>query len=121
MQASKQIPFEDPLVLNIVRGIYLLSNVIIAGVYLYVQSKIDAKRDMTTLKYVEPAPMGSQEEPKLVTTTIHAYDTQKVREAFKAQLMGCGMMGIMHLYMKYTNPLCIQVRSAALLITFSTF
>lgn len=63
---------------------------------------------MTTLKYVEPAPMGSSEEGKLVTTTIHAYDTQQVRTAFRGQLMGVAMMAFMHIYMKYTNPLLIQ-------------
>ncbi len=63
---------------------------------------------MTTLKYVEPAPMGSAEEPKLVTTTIHAYDLQQLRAQFKSQLMGVGMMGVMHLYFRYTNPLLIQ-------------
>lgn len=64
--------------------------------------------DMTVLKYVEPAPMGSTEEPKAVTTTVHAYDLQQLRGLFKAQLMGVGMMGVMHLYFKYTNPLLIQ-------------
>lgn len=52
--------------------------------------------------------MGSTEEPKAVTTTVHAYDTQQLRGLFKAQLMGVGMMGVMHLYFKYTNPLLIQ-------------
>jgi hypothetical protein len=52
--------------------------------------------------------MGSTEEPKAVTTTIYAYDLQQVRALFKSQLMGCGMMAFMHLYMKYTNPLLIQ-------------
>lgn len=64
--------------------------------------------DMTTLKYVEPAPMGSTEEGKLVTTTIHAYDTAQLKQAFRSQLMGMGMMVVMHLYFKYTNPLLIQ-------------
>jgi hypothetical protein len=63
---------------------------------------------MTVIKYVEPAPMGSAEEPKSVTTTIYAYDTQQLRSLFKAQLMGIGMMGVMHIYFKYTNPLVIQ-------------
>lgn len=63
---------------------------------------------MTTLEYVEPPQMGSQDEPKLVTTTIHAYDSARVKEAYKQQLMGCGMMAFMHLYLKYTNPLLIQ-------------
>lgn len=63
---------------------------------------------MTTLKYVEPAPVGSSEEPKLVTTTIHAYDSSQVKQLFRSQAMGVAMMMFMHLYMKYTNPLLIQ-------------
>jgi hypothetical protein len=64
--------------------------------------------DMTVVKYVEPAPMGSGEEPKFVATTVKAYDLQKLRELYKAQLMGVGMMAVMHIYFKYTNPLLIQ-------------
>lgn len=63
---------------------------------------------MTVLKYVEPAPMGSTEEPKAVTTTVHAYDLSQLRGLFKSQVMGVGMMAVMHLYFKYTNPLLIQ-------------
>jgi len=63
---------------------------------------------MTTLKYVEPAPMGSSEEPKLVTTTIHAYDKGQAKQMLRGQMMGIAMMGFMHVYMKYTNPLLIQ-------------
>lgn len=63
---------------------------------------------MTVLKYVEPAPLGSTEEPKAVTTTVHAYDIEQLRGLFKSQLMGVGMMAVMHLYFKYSNPLLIQ-------------
>jgi hypothetical protein len=52
--------------------------------------------------------MGSAEEPKLVTTTVHAYDLAQLKALYKAQLMGVGMMAVMHGYMKYTNPLLIQ-------------
>lgn len=52
--------------------------------------------------------MGSTEEPKLVTTTVQAYDLTQLKAAFKSQLMGVGMMGVMHLYFKYTNPLLVQ-------------
>ncbi|KAK3114525.1 phosphate transporter (Pho88) [Teratosphaeriaceae sp. CCFEE 6253] len=108
MQVSKKIPFEDPNVLNGIRALYVVSNLIIAGVYFYTKMQIDKKRDMTVLKYVEPAPMGSTEEPKAVTTTVHAYDLSQLRGLLKAQLMGVGMMGVMHIYFKYTNPLLIQ-------------
>ncbi|KAI8940982.1 hypothetical protein NX059_002232 [Plenodomus lindquistii] len=108
MQISKKVPFDNPDVLNAVRGLYIVSNIIILGIYLYVQAQINKKNDMTVVKYVEPAPMGSGEEPKFVATTVKAYDLQKLRELFKAQLMGVGMMGVMHIYFKYTNPLLIQ-------------
>lgn len=52
--------------------------------------------------------MGSAEEPKLVTTTVHKYDSDQMKALYKAQLMGVGMMAVMHLYFKYTNPLMIQ-------------
>ncbi|KAI9807630.1 MAG: hypothetical protein M1825_005571 [Sarcosagium campestre] len=108
MQVSKKVPFDDPLVLNGVRAAYVLSNLIILGIYLVVQRSINKNKDMTTLKYVEPSPMGSTEEPKLVTTTVHAYDLSQLRSLYKSQLMGVGMMAVMHLYFKYTNPLLIQ-------------
>jgi hypothetical protein len=46
MQASKKIPFDDPMVLNGVRALYVLSNVFILGVYLYVKAQIDKKKGM---------------------------------------------------------------------------
>lgn len=52
--------------------------------------------------------MGSSEEGKLVTTTVQAYDSQQIKANFRSQLTGLAMMGFMHIYMKYTNPLLIQ-------------
>lgn len=46
MQASKKVPFEDPNVLNGVRALYVVSNLIIAGIYVYVQLQINKKRGM---------------------------------------------------------------------------
>ncbi|KAF8245728.1 inorganic phosphate transport PHO88 [Wilcoxina mikolae CBS 423.85] len=108
MQVSKRIPFEDPTWLNGIRGMYILSNIIIVGIYLLVAKKIKTKNDHTTLKYLEPAPPMSGEEPKLVTTTVSEYDNSQLKAAFKGVLMGVGMMAVMHIYFKYTNPLLIQ-------------
>jgi hypothetical protein len=44
MQVAKKIPFEDPNVLNICRAVYVLSNLIILGVYLYTKTIIDKKK-----------------------------------------------------------------------------
>lgn len=123
MQLSKKVPFENPDILLLVRGLYIASNLIILSLYLYTQTKINKKKgtpispswdhllmaiDMTTLKYVEPAPMGTNEEPRPVTTTNMEYDKGQLRQLIKGQVMGVGMMAVMHLYMKYTNPLLIQ-------------
>lgn len=50
MQLAKKVPFEDPDVLMLVRGMYILSNVIILGVYLYTQSKINKKNGMLSIQ-----------------------------------------------------------------------
>ena len=44
MQVSKKVPFEDPNVLMGVRALYIVSNLIIAGIYLYVQAQINKKK-----------------------------------------------------------------------------
>jgi len=44
MQLSKKIPFEDPQVLMGVRILYVVSNLFIFGMYLYVQTQINKKK-----------------------------------------------------------------------------
>ena len=44
MQVSKKIPFDDPSVLSAVRALYVVSNVLIAGIYFYVKLQIDKKK-----------------------------------------------------------------------------
>lgn len=43
MQISKKVPFDDPNVLNGVRALYIVSNIIIAAIYFYVQLQINKK------------------------------------------------------------------------------
>lgn len=44
MQASKKIPWEEEWVLNGVRIMYVVSNLLIAGIYLYTKMQIDKKK-----------------------------------------------------------------------------
>lgn len=48
MQVAKRVPFEDENVLNGVRGLYVLSNILIVGLYLYTRSVIMKKNGMNT-------------------------------------------------------------------------
>ena len=49
MQASKKVPFEDPNVLNGVRGLYIVSNLIMVAIYVYVGMQIDKQKGMAQL------------------------------------------------------------------------
>lgn len=44
MQLAKKIPFENPEILMMVRGLYVLSNLIILSIYLFTQKKINTKK-----------------------------------------------------------------------------
>lgn len=44
MQVSKKIPFDDPTVLNGVRALYLVSNLIMFSVYFYIGMQIKKKK-----------------------------------------------------------------------------
>ena len=109
MQLARKINFEDPTTLQYVRIGYFLSNVIIFLVYFLQYRSITAKNDMTTLKYVEPAsPMSGKTEPELITTTVKEYDLLELQKGGKSVAMGLAMMGVMHLYFKFSQPLLVQ-------------
>lgn len=44
IQVAKKVPFEDPNVLNAVRAMYAISNLIILGIYYYIKLQIDRKK-----------------------------------------------------------------------------
>ena len=121
MQLGKRIDWEDKDVLLKVRLVYLLSNIIVFALYAYIYTRILKKNgsitsslsplncaDQTVLKYVDSPQPFSQEQPPLVTTTVQDYDTTQIKSGVKAAFMGIGMMGVMHLYFGYSQPLLVQ-------------
>ncbi|TFK32757.1 inorganic phosphate transporter [Crucibulum laeve] len=108
MQVARKIPFDDPIVLNYVRIAYVGVQLAILGVYYYISTVVKKKNDQAVLKYVEPASPMSQDEPKLVTTTVRDYDLAEVSKLLRSAYMGIAMMAFMHGYLKYTQPLFIQ-------------
>ena len=59
MQVSKKIPFDDPNVLMGVRALYIVSNLLIAGIYFYTKMQIDKKRGMF-INYKKQQPESRQ-------------------------------------------------------------
>lgn len=108
MQVARKIDFNDPQVLTWVRIAYVTVQVVILGAYYFVSMKIKQKNDQTVLKYVEPASPMSKDEGQLVTTTVRDYDLGETSKLIRSQLMGLAMMGFMHGYLKYTQPLFVQ-------------
>ena len=70
MQLSKKIPFDDPTVLNGVRAAYVLSNLMILGVYLYVRSKIYARKGSSGWGPYCDAGLGSFSLSSLLTRLL---------------------------------------------------
>ncbi|KAF4609787.1 hypothetical protein D9613_012072 [Agrocybe pediades] len=109
MQLARKIPFDDPEVLNYVRIAYVVAQVIVLATYYYVSMTIKRKNDQTVLKYVEPAsPMSGEQQGTLVTTTVRDYDLSETSKLLRSAYMGIAMMGVMHVYFKFTQPLFIQ-------------
>ncbi|KAH9964708.1 inorganic phosphate transporter [Lactifluus volemus] len=108
MQVARKVPFDDPQVLEYVRIGYIASQAIALVAYYYASSKIKAKNDQTMLKYVEPASPMSQGSGKLVTTTVRDYDLAETSKLVKGVYTSIAMMGFLHLYLKYSQPLFVQ-------------
>ncbi len=66
MQASKKIPFEDPNVLLGVRVLYVLTNLIIIGIYVYVGMQIDKKKGNISPS-TPPQPSAPPRNPEMLS------------------------------------------------------
>lgn len=109
MQISRRLDMENPDVLLYIRIGYLACQAAALGIYLITRLKITQKNDLTTLKYVEPAnPLSGETEAKPVVTTVKEYDLKQVNQQIRSVFTSLAMMGFMHLYMKYSNPLFMQ-------------
>jgi hypothetical protein len=109
MQVSKKLDFENPDIVFYVRAAFVSAQVITLSIYLYVRYVIISKNDLTTFKFIAPAnAMAGETEGKLTVTTVKDYDLQQVQSAVKSVFTSLAMMAVMHLYMKYTNPLVMQ-------------
>ena len=68
-QLSKKIPVEDPNVLLGIRVLYVVSNLIIFGVYLYMQMQINKKKGAPILSLL----------PLIDVLILHRFDYSEIR------------------------------------------
>lgn len=109
MQLSRRIDLENEQNIMYVRTAYVISVVSAYLVYQYVKQKIVAKNDLTKIKVVSPKnPMKPEESEKVTYMTVKDYDLDQINQAVKSIWTGVAMMGVMHFYMKFTNPLFMQ-------------
>ncbi|AMD18760.1 HBL142Wp [Eremothecium sinecaudum] len=109
MKVSQRLNMEDPTTIFYIRVLYATCTITTYLIYAFTRRRILAKNDLTTLKYVIPAnPLAGQKEPQLKVTTVRDYDLEQVDSCIKSIYTSLMMMGFMHLYMKYTNPLLMQ-------------
>ena len=81
MQISKKVPFDNPSVLNGVRTLYIVSNLIIAGIYFYVQQKINKKNGAFSAACIRHLTRASGAADLRHADTTHRYDRRQVRGA----------------------------------------
>ncbi|CCH62447.1 hypothetical protein TBLA_0H01600 [Henningerozyma blattae CBS 6284] len=111
MQISRRLDMESPTTVLYIRIAYVVSVIITWSIYQLARNKIIAKKDKTTLKYAVPGNQLTGEPERLEVTTVFDYDLKEVDSAIKSIYSSVAMMGFMHLYMKYTNPLFMQLIS----------
>ncbi|EIW72863.1 inorganic phosphate transporter pho88 [Tremella mesenterica] len=109
MQIARRLPLEDPEFITYLRIGYVSAQLISFGIYFYILTKIWKKNDLTVLKYVQPASMTNPDaKPELVTSTVADYDASETKKSMRGLFIGIAMMGFLHFYMKYTQPLFVQ-------------
>ncbi|SMN18021.1 similar to Saccharomyces cerevisiae YBR106W PHO88 Probable membrane protein, involved in phosphate transport [Maudiozyma saulgeensis] len=109
MQASRRIDMENEQNIQYIRIAYIVSIVSSYLIYMVIKRKIIATNDETPVKIVSAKnPMKPQEPQTTEILSTKEYDLREVDSAMRSILSGMAMMGFMHLYMKYTNPLFMQ-------------
>ncbi|KAL7746529.1 phosphate transporter (Pho88) [Sorochytrium milnesiophthora] len=94
--------------INIWRGAFLASNLAVIAVCLFVKSKVAAKNDQTVFSY-KPQPSPTNPSADLVETTVSEYDQEQAYNSAKQTVLTILMVGALHLYLGYTQPLFLQV------------
>ncbi|ORZ22313.1 inorganic phosphate transporter [Absidia repens] len=109
--ATKNLPLDDPSVVNTIRNIYLAAQAIVLGLNYWLIAVVRKKNDQTVLRYVEAGPQGwdgSTQPDRIVNTTVLEYDVAEIKKGIKQSFTGIAMIAFLHLQFHYVQPLIMQ-------------
>ena len=107
---------DNPTILTIIRILYIASITTTLSIYYITKQRIKKANDLKVLKYVKGNSMTSAEylmgqKESLETITVRDYDMKDIDAALRSTYQSILMMFLMHVVMKYNNPLFMQLVS----------
>lgn len=107
-QASRLLDLSDPKTLLIIRILYLSTNLIAFTIYQLTKRKIIKDNNLKIIKYIKSGNSLMNEPEKLQIVTIRDYDLDQLQSSINSIYSSLAMMFVMHIVMKYNNPLFMQ-------------
>ncbi|KAF9916617.1 hypothetical protein BX616_003330 [Lobosporangium transversale] len=108
MQITNRLDLEDTKTKQLILGAYVTAQALVLGISYLIKRRILAKKDTTVLKYLDQPKPLSGEQPKLITTTVMAYDLEQNAQAQKQALIGLALMVFLHFQFGVIRPLVVQ-------------
>ncbi|CCT76103.1 uncharacterized protein FFB20_10354 [Fusarium fujikuroi] len=101
IQVAKRLNLDDPLVLNILRSVYVASNLAIATLWAMVFASIENKNDKSEVQL-------SDKKGRPITTTVYKHDRSLLFNAVRKQIFGILVAVIMHFYLGLRGAMVTQ-------------
>ncbi|KAG0318050.1 hypothetical protein BGZ99_005902 [Dissophora globulifera] len=108
MQITNRLDMEDAKTKQTILGVYIAAQVFVIGASYIIRRRIQAKKDTSVLKYIDPPKPFSGEQAKVLTTTNMEYDLEQNTQAQKQALIGLAVMVFLHFQWGMIRPLVVQ-------------
>lgn len=107
-QVSRLLDLAEPKTLWTIRLLYISSTVIAFIIYQITRRKIVKENNLKVVKYIKAGNSLMGEPEKLMITTVKDYDLDQIQSSINGIYSSVAIMAVMHLVMKYNNPLFMQ-------------
>lgn len=107
-QVSRLLDLSAPKTLWTIRLLYISSSAIAFIIYQLVRRKIEKENNLKVVKYIKAGNSLMGEPEKLMIVTVKDYDLDQIQSSINGVYSSVAIMAVMHLVMKYNNPLFMQ-------------